>query len=106
MRTFILAVSAALMLTGSGAPLLTGAASSSQEPLPADLDRLLAPIALYPDQLLAQMLMCATDPVGVKALDDFLKSQCDAQGDRAAGCRGEGQVRTELRGAGAFPDKS
>ena len=28
----------------------------------ATLDQLLAPIALYPDQLLAQMLMSATDP--------------------------------------------
>src|SRR5262245_23636963 len=47
---------------------------------PADLDRLLAPIALYPDTLLAQMLMCAGDPAGVKALDQFLKSNSSLKG--------------------------
>jgi len=80
MRTFILAVSTALTLTGSGVPLQPGAVSSSQAPLPADLDRLLAPIALYPDSLLAQMLMCATDPVALKALDDFLRSNATLKG--------------------------
>src|SRR5580765_3407988 len=46
----------------------------------ADLDRLLAPIALYPDSLLAQMLMCATDPAGVKALDQFVKKNPKLKG--------------------------
>jgi hypothetical protein len=58
----------------------TTAASSGQALTAADLDRLLAPIALYPDQLLAQMLMCATDPAGVKALDQFLKSHSTLKG--------------------------
>ena len=80
MRTIILALSVALMSTGSGAPLLTGAASSSQAPLPADLDRLLGPIALYPDPLLAQMLMCATDPVALTSLNDFLKANSTLKG--------------------------
>jgi len=80
MKAIILAVGAALVLAGSGEPLHFGTAPSSQEPLPADLDRLLAPIALYPDSLLAQMLMCSTDPVNVKALDDFLKSNPTLKG--------------------------
>ena len=80
MRTFILAASAALVLVGTGPPLQPAVASSSQELLPADLDRLLAPIALYPDQLLAQMLLSATDPAGVTALDAFLKSHSTLKG--------------------------
>ena len=44
-------------------------------PLPTGtLDQLLAPIALYPDQLLAQMLMSATDPAKVTELDKWLKA--------------------------------
>ena len=39
------------------------------------LDRLLAPIALYPDQLLAQMLLCAANPGKVAALGEWLASQ-------------------------------
>ena len=58
---------------------------SAQAPLgaalsPQALDRLLAPIALYPDQLLAQMLLCAGNPAGVTALDRFLKSRPTLKG--------------------------
>jgi len=58
----------------------TAAASSGQAASPANLDGLLAPIALYPDQLLAQILLCATDPAGVKALDQFLTSHATLKG--------------------------
>jgi Protein of unknown function (DUF3300) len=58
----------------------TGQASSATALTPDALDRLLAPIALYPDTLLAQMLMCAGDPAGVKALDQFLKSNSSLKG--------------------------
>ena len=40
---------------------------------PEALDRLLAPIALYPDQLLAQMLICAQNPGNVDALDLWME---------------------------------
>jgi hypothetical protein len=44
-------------------------ATRAQAPASAEaLDRLLAPIALYPDQLLAQMLMAAQNPGSVEAL--------------------------------------
>jgi hypothetical protein len=42
---------------------------------PEELDGLLAPIALYPDQLLAQMLQCAVNPGKVAALNEWLASQ-------------------------------
>jgi len=42
---------------------------------PDALDRLLAPIALYPDQLLAQMLLCAANPGKVATLHEWLASQ-------------------------------
>lgn len=37
-----------------------------------NVDDLTAPIALYPDQLLAQMLLCATDPASVTRLNEWL----------------------------------
>ena len=55
-------------------------ARSAQAPSPAELDKLLAPIALYPDQLLSQMLLCATDPSGVKALSLFLQAHPTLKG--------------------------
>lgn len=41
----------------------------------SELDRLLAPIALYPDALLGQILLCATNPSKVGALGEWLSSQ-------------------------------
>jgi hypothetical protein len=53
-----------------------GKTAGAGQALPAaQLDGLLAPIALYPDQLLAQILLCATDPAGVTSLDKFLKGR-------------------------------
>ena len=50
-------------------------AVSKQPATPDELDRLLAPIALYPDQLLAQMLLCASNPGKVATLHEWLASQ-------------------------------
>jgi hypothetical protein len=44
------------------------------------LDQILAPIALYPDQLLAQMLMSAGDPANVTKLDAWLKLNASIKG--------------------------
>ena len=52
------------------------AASAAKPATTVDaLDQLLAPIALYPDQLLAQMLLCASNPGKMAALGEWLASQ-------------------------------
>ena len=48
--------------------------------VPSDVDSLMAPIALYPDQLLAQILMCAGDPAGVTKLAGWLKTNSKLKG--------------------------
>ena len=63
----------ALALTG---PAATGAAAPSA----ADLDKLLAPIALYPDQLLGPMLVSAGNPGKVGALSEWLRSHDTPKG--------------------------
>lgn len=50
-------------------------ASAPAAPSAEELDRLLAPVALYPDQLLGQMLLCATNPARVGALGEWLASK-------------------------------
>jgi hypothetical protein len=47
---------------------------------PDALDQLVAPIALYPDALLSNMLMCAADPGKLGALDEWLRSQATLTG--------------------------
>src|SRR5436190_4751546 len=52
------------------APAAAGAKTFSQE----ELDQLLAPIALYPDALLAQVLMASTYPLEVVAAERWVKT--------------------------------
>jgi uncharacterized membrane protein YgcG len=65
-----------MVLVACGAPART---QTPQLPT-GTLDQLLAPIALYPDQLLAQMLMSATVPAKVTELDQWLKSNAKLKG--------------------------
>ncbi len=52
-----------------------GVAASTQV-----LDELLAPVALYPDQLLAQMLLCAQKPDAVQAFSGWLVRNAELTG--------------------------
>lgn len=45
---------------------------------PADLDRMLAPVALYPDELLSDILMAATYPLDVVEADRWLQDPAHA----------------------------
>ncbi len=47
----------------------------------AELDQMLAPIALYPDALLAQVLMAATYPLEVVMADRWVRENKNLQGD-------------------------
>jgi uncharacterized membrane protein YgcG len=47
-----------------------------------ELDQMLAPIALYPDSLLAQILMAATYPVEVIQADRWVRSNKNLKGDQ------------------------
>jgi Protein of unknown function (DUF3300) len=61
----------------------TPAAAPQEAPAPlsnADLDALVAPIALYPDALVAQVLGAATCPDQVVDADNFLKSNSNLSG--------------------------
>ena len=66
------------------------------------LDKLLAPVALYPDQLLAQMLLCSGDPRGRRA-QRVAEEDIHSEGQRAAEGRRAGGLRAELRRARALP---
>jgi hypothetical protein len=73
-----------LMVAGGVTPPATSAPFTPEARAAAadatTLDALLAPIALYPDQLLAQLLLCSTDPIAVRQLDAFLKTNASLSG--------------------------
>jgi hypothetical protein len=61
------------------APAKSGSAVFSS----AELDQMLAPIALYPDSLLAQVLMASTYPGEVADAASWSKAHADVKGDAA-----------------------
>jgi hypothetical protein len=63
------------LVAADGRPAQSGATSTKAPAKADELDRLLAPVALYPDQLLAQMLLCASNPGKLGALSEWLASQ-------------------------------
>jgi len=54
------------------------------EPTPAQLQQLVAPIALYPDELVAQVLAAATYPEQVVEADRWVQEHSSLQGDERA----------------------
>src|SRR5262245_55447397 len=80
-----------LMLALASAPQLLRAADTAESQAAAaqpqlldaaQLDQLVAPIALYPDPLLAQVLMASTYPLEVVQADRFAKTNKKLKGDK------------------------
>jgi len=69
---------------GQGTPPPPGAGSAIYSP--AQLDQMMAPVALYPDDLLGQMLMAATYPLEIVQADRWLQNPANAslRGDALA----------------------
>src|SRR5688500_9246454 len=77
------------LLAGGGAwsQEKQAAAGEQQQPLldAGQLDQLVAPIALYPDPLLAQVLMASTYPLEVVQADRFAKANKALKEDQLSG---------------------
>jgi hypothetical protein len=84
-RSLILGLLAAsLLLTGVARAQGSTPAAGEPPPLTAqELDSLLAPIALYPDALLSQVLMASTYPLEVVSAARWAKANPDVKGDAA-----------------------
>ena len=91
----MLAILCAVLLAPGGtlayAPQQSSTPASSQAPaakIPADqLDSLVAPVALYPDPLLAQVLAASTYPLEIILLQRWLEKNKNSEG-QAVGRRG------------------
>jgi len=69
--------------SSAAAPAAPAAAPKEQVFAQGELDQMVAPIALYPDSLLAQVLMAATYPGDVADAVAWSKANPKAQGDEA-----------------------
>jgi hypothetical protein len=70
------------LLMACDAPKSQDSARAPSAQLTGSLDQLLAPVALYPDPLLAQILISAQDPPKVTDLDKWLKSNQTLKGSQ------------------------
>ena len=80
-------VPAFMPLVSSYGPAVAEAQTPAPNPPLPPLDQLVAPVALYPDALLAQVLTCATSPGQVTEMNTWVQQNSTAAWQRIAGCR-------------------
>jgi hypothetical protein len=107
MMLFERAVVALLVLTAASAPMR--AQDSSAAPIqdatqtPEQLEQLVAPIALYPDALLAQVLAAATYPVQVVEAERWLQQHGDLAADQVAAAADSASWDPSVKALTQFP---
>src|SRR5208282_584430 len=84
------------------------APSSSQEPAqllsPEQLDNLVAPIALYPDQLLSEVLAASTYPLEIVEAQQWLQQRGNLQGVQLMDAARQQNWDPSVQALVAFPD--
>ena len=85
--------------------LLPAFATAQQAPTftKEQLDQMLAPIALYPDSLLSQVLMASTYPADVAEAAKWSKANPNSKGDDAVKAVAEPALGPERAVAGRLP---
>src|SRR5262245_50442629 len=83
----------------AAAPAAPAAAPASKE----QLEQLLAPIALYPDSLLSQVLMACTYPADVADAAKWVKAHPDNKGDSAVKAVQDQPWDPSVQSLAAFP---
>jgi hypothetical protein len=103
------AVLCALLLTPGDTLLYAQQQDGAQEPAPPpipndQLDSLVAPIALYPDPLLAQVLAASTYPLEIVQLQQFLEKHKDLKGQALTDAVQKEDWDPSVQAMAAFPD--
>ena len=71
---------------------------------PEELDQMLAPIALYPDSLLAQMLTAATYPLEIVQADRFVRANTELKGEKLMEAAKDKDWDPSVKAMLQFPD--
>ena len=92
--------------------LPVGAVAQTQETSPAqpqllkpeELDQVVAPIALYPDNLLAQVLMASAYPIDIVQAERWLQSHKNLKGDQLKAAIGKEDWDDSVKSLAATPE--
>ena len=79
-------------------------ASSTELLKPQELDQLVAPIALYPDNLLAEVLMASSYPLDIVQAERWLKSHKNLKGDQLKAAMAKEDWDDSIKSLMATPD--
>jgi hypothetical protein len=101
-RRYMIVVLVLLLLSPGG--LKAQEASTGQPLEPAQLDQLLAPIALYPDTLLSQTLMASTFPLEVVQTARWSQANAGLKGDKAVQAVAGETWDVSVKSLVAFPE--
>src|SRR4051794_27105384 len=94
-----------LLSLAAMAAALPGQAQTESKPFsPAELDQILAPIALYPDPLLSQILMASGYPLEIVEAARWSKANPNLKGDAAVNAVKDKEWDTSVKSLVAFPD--
>jgi hypothetical protein len=104
-RTFVwvLAGLFALLLAAPPVVFSQGSPPDSTKFKQEELDQMLAPVALYPDALLAQVLMAATYPLEVVEADRWVKNNKNLKGDALNAQVDKQTWDTSVKSLASFP---
>jgi hypothetical protein len=93
------------VVSASPHPQAATTTTSSAAKIPSDqLDSLVAPIALYPDPLLAQVLAASTYPLEIIQLQQWLTKHPDLKGEALAAAVEKENWDPAVQGLAALPD--
>jgi hypothetical protein len=110
MRPLVIAVAAMLSMTAldpswsGGRPFPGQSKTTASPPSTTDLDRLLAPVALYPDALLGQMLLCAVNAGKVGALREWMLGQGTVTGSELQDAARQAGFEESFVALAVFPE--
>jgi Protein of unknown function (DUF3300) len=96
-------ISSTLLLCASVALAETDPSAPRQEAMQPELDQLLAPIALYPDSLLSQILMASTYPLEVVEAAHWSKANPGLNGEDAVNAVDPKDWDPSVKALTAFP---
>jgi len=100
-----LLVQSSVVASALTSPQAANTATSSAARIPNDqLDSLVAPIALYPDPLLAQVLAASTYPLEIVQLQQWMTRHSDLKGDALAAAVEKENWDPAVQGLAALPD--
>ncbi len=101
-RRYIILILVLLFVAPNG--MMAQEASGDQVLEPAQLDQLLAPIALYPDTLLSQTLMASTYPLEVVQAARWSQANAGLKGDKAVNAVAGETWDVSVKSLVAFPE--